>query len=289
MGVLYLAGRWLERDATGTWWRLELQLPDDADGITSEGGSLTAPSPAAQLIPPTAEPADDWAPGGYAQMVQGALEVLRVQPLLSLTLSQSYRRRCDMPASAAFARLRQVNPAPASFFLNDGQGTCLFGASPDLQLVVRDGSIESLPVCGTVARQPGAVGEAASTRELLNEEVDAASLAVCTDALRNDLAPLCVPGSLRLSERRRPMALATVVHAVDRLQGQLRPGRDAWDAIAATAAPVMVTGTRSPRMPELRIESTTGAPTPVESTTTVQRLASAGSRVRAAMCSTVFG
>jgi anthranilate/para-aminobenzoate synthase component I len=243
VGVLYLAGRWLERDATGQWWRLQLLLPDDADGAAADATAPAAIADDAHATKETPEPADDWPPGGYARMVEGALAVLRSQPLLSLTLSQSYRRRSSTPASTGFARLRQANPAPASFFLNDGQGTCLFGASPDLQMVVRDGAIESLPVCGTVARQPGAVGEAASTRELLNEEVDAASLAVCTDALRSDLAPLCVPGSLHLSERRRPMSLATVVHAVDRLKGRLRPGCDAWDAIAATAAPVMVTGT----------------------------------------------
>jgi len=57
------------------------------------------------------------------------------------------------------------------------------------------------------------------------------------------LAPLCVPGSLQLLNRRHPMSLATVVHAVDRIEGKLREGVDAWDAIAATAAPVMVTGT----------------------------------------------
>ena len=103
--------------------------------------------------------------------------------------------------------------------------------------------VDAFPVCGTVARGHGPVGEAESLRSLFDEEVDAASLAICTDALRNDLAPLCVPGSLRLVARRRPMALATVVHAVDHLRGTLRDGADAWDAIAATAAPVMVTGT----------------------------------------------
>src|SRR5205814_4780233 len=134
-------------------------------------------------------------------------------------------------------RLREVNPAPATFFVNDGTGGRLFGASPDLQLVVGASRVQALPVCGTVARRAGPVGEAESFRELVNEDVDAASLAVCTDALRNDLAPLCVPGSLRLTERRQQMSLATVVHTVDRLDGQLREGADAWDAIAATAAP----------------------------------------------------
>jgi len=85
---------------------------------------------------------------------------------------------------------------------------------------------------------------------LINEDVDAASLAVCSDALRNDLATVCEAGSLQLVDRRRPMSLATVVHTVDRLQGRLRAGKDAWDAIVATAAPVMVTGT--PRRHALR-------------------------------------
>ena len=129
------------------------------------------------------------------------------------------------------------------FFLATDDGACVFGASPDLQLVVEGREVAALPVCGTVARGHGPVGEAESLRVLLNEEVDAASLAACTDALRNDLAPLCEPGSLHLRDRRRPMALATVVHTVDRLSGRLREGADAWDAVVATAAPVMVTGT----------------------------------------------
>ena len=119
----------------------------------------------------------------------------------------------------------------------------MFGASPDLQLRVAGREVDAFPVCGTVARGHGPVGEAEALRILFDEEVDAASLAICSDALRNDLAPLCEPGSLRLLARRRPMALATVVHAVDHVHGRLRQGVDAWDAIVATAAPVMVTGT----------------------------------------------
>jgi anthranilate/para-aminobenzoate synthase component I len=38
------------------------------------------------------------------------------------------------------------------------------------------------------------------------------------------------------------MSLATVIHTVDRIEGKLREGKDAWDAILATAAPVMLTG-----------------------------------------------
>ena len=244
IGSLFFGERLLRRNSSGAWEELQLVL----DGARTVSSAPPVREPASRAGPDRAladdhQPGDDHPPGGYAAMVRRAVELLREPTLVSLTLSQSYRRSVTLSAAQAFARLRAVNPAPASFFLNDGSGERLFGASPDLQLTVSAGRIEAFPVCGTVARRAGAVGEAESLRELLNEEVDAASLAVCTDALRNDLAALCEPGSLRLQDRRRPMSLATVIHAVDRLEGRLRPGCDAWDAIVATAAPVMVTGT----------------------------------------------
>jgi anthranilate/para-aminobenzoate synthase component I len=245
LGVLFLGEQLFRRDAAGAWQALHFSL----DGARPPATAPSSATPAVAATP-APEPQDDHPSGGYADMVRRALDRLNGSTLVSLTLSQSYRRRVQMPAVQAFDRLRTANPAPASFFVNDGSGLRLFGASPDLQLVISARTVCSLPVCGTVARRPGATGEAESLRELLNEEVDAASLAVCTDALRNDLAPLCEPGSLQLLNRRHPMSLATVVHAVDRLQGRLREGADVWDAIAATAAPVMVTGT--PRAPALQ-------------------------------------
>ena len=246
LGVLFFALSYLRRDAAGRWERVVLELE------ASEPAPIDSPALAAS--PADAEAArddehadaatDDFAPGGYAAIVERAVQRLAKTPLVSLTLSQSFRRSIDSTSvAAAFERLRAVNPAPATFFFNTGAGERVFGASPDLQLRVSAGQVEAFPVCGTVARGHGAVGEADSFRRLIDEDVDAASLAVCSDALRCDLAPLCEPGSLRLVDRRRPMALATVVHTVDRLSGRLREGVDAWDAIVATAAPVMATGT----------------------------------------------
>jgi anthranilate/para-aminobenzoate synthase component I len=264
LGVLFFSPELLRRDSSGAWQNVALRFENpalaalrfereshaaaasDVATVDTSIASRTAQSDGLgdAALSPGSEPRDDFAPGGYAAVVARAVERLAEQPLVSLTLSQSFRRRVGTASpAAAFATLRRVNPAPATFFVNTGDGERVFGASPDLQLHVRGRAIESFPVCGTVARGHGPVGEAESLRQLINEDVDAASLAVCTDALRNDLAPLCEPGSLRLHDRRRPMALATVVHTVDRFGGELRDGADAWDAIVATAAPVMVTGT----------------------------------------------
>ncbi len=233
----FLFGRTLlERDARGTWHRVSLTF----EGVDD---STPAPPAVARGGHGRRVAVDDFAPGAYADVVARGITALSSPGFVSLTLSQRFRRAAgDISAAAAFERLRRANPAPATFCFHDGGGERVFGASPDLQLVVRGRCVESLPVCGTVVRGEGAVGEAESLRALYASEVDAASLAVCSDALKNDLAPLCESGTLELTDRRRPMSLATVVHAVDRLAGTLRDGVDAWDAILATAAPPMLVG-----------------------------------------------
>ncbi|NUO73583.1 MAG: hypothetical protein HOQ10_12830, partial [Frateuria sp.] len=147
LGVFYFPERMLRRDPSGQWSWVQFSLPGIDVGTEPLATATSSEPPAV---------GDDYAPGGYAERVGRALTVLRDRPLVSLTLSQSYRRRVEMPPSQAFARLRAANPAPATFFLNDGSGLRLFGASPDLQLVVSNGEVQALPVCGTVARRPGA-------------------------------------------------------------------------------------------------------------------------------------
>lgn len=246
LGNFFFAPTTLQRDAEGAWHHVALRFADAALAAAAEASaSRPVRSPRASASSGAAPaPRDDFAPGGYARLVAAALPMMKQRGLVSLTLSQSFRRRLgERTPVEAFARLRAVNPAPATFYVDAGDGERVFGASPDLQLRVSGRAVDAFPVCGTVARGHGPVGEAEALRILFDEEVDAASLAICSDALRNDLAPLCEPGSLRLLARRRPMALATVVHAVDHVHGRLQDGFDAWDAIAATAAPVMVTGT----------------------------------------------
>ena len=186
---------------------------------------------------------DDHPPGGYSSAVARGLEALANQSLISLTLSQCFRRPWTGSAAQAFERLRTANPAPVTFLAHLLPGEHLFGASPDLQLIVRDRRVHSFPVCGTVRRMPGPIGQAQALKSLVNEAVDEASLAICSDALKNDLAPFCEPESVRLIARREPLYLATVVHAVDALEGELLPGCDGLDLVLATTAPAMVTGT----------------------------------------------
>ncbi len=110
LGTLFFGERLWRRDGAGQWSRVALALPGDA-----QPRSTTRQRAAAATAPPQPAGAtgDDHPPGGYARMVVRAIERLRQGRLVSLTLSQSYRRAVTLPPSQAFRRLGTANPAPA--------------------------------------------------------------------------------------------------------------------------------------------------------------------------------
>ena len=146
--MLFFAPALLQRDGAGAWQRVALRFDDLGLAALRFGAERAAASASRTVDTSSArrrgdagsavaepEPRDDFAPGGYAAVVARAVERLAAQPLVSLTLSQSFRRRLGTASpAAAFARLRAVNPAPATFFVDGGDGEGVFGASPDLQL-----------------------------------------------------------------------------------------------------------------------------------------------------------
>lgn len=185
---------------------------------------------------------DDLPPGGHASKVAEGMNLLATGELVSLVLSQTFRRRLQCKAADAFAALRASNPYPAMFFLNLGGGEKVFGASPDLQVRVAGERVESAPVCGTVRRGSDPLADVEQARALLNSAKEAAALSGCADSDWNDKARVCVPGSLELVSHRRVHFFSTIVHTIAHTRGRLRPEADALDVLLAHAAPATVSG-----------------------------------------------
>ncbi len=235
--VLFLPARLLVVDAAGARW-----VSFDFPGL--ELGNDTAGAPAAGAEPQPTDPPlrDDFAPGAYAPVVAQAIERIRSGALLSLTLSQAFRRRWQGNAAEAFAALRERVPMPEMFFANLGGGERLFGASPDLQARADASELVCLPACGTVKRGADPSDDLHQIAELWRSDKEAAALALCSDAFAAAMHRVCEPASVHADVRRRIVPFAAVVHGIERLHGRLRADADPFDVLLATAAPPTLAG-----------------------------------------------
>jgi anthranilate synthase len=187
--------------------------------------------------------------GGYAQVVGVAKEFFARGDLFEVVPGQTFTDPCPHLPSELFRRLRVANPSPYGFLINLGPASpqamspeYLVGASPEMYVRVDGARVETCPISGTIARGGDPISDAAQILALLNSEKDASELTMCTDVDRNDKSRICVPGSVRVIGRRQIELYSRLIHTVDHVEGQLRPGFDAIDAFLAHTWAVTVTG-----------------------------------------------
>lgn len=116
-------------------------------------------------------------------------------------------------------------------------------ASPELFFETAGRRVRTEPMKGTACRG----GE----ETLEGSEKDCAELAMITDLLRNDLTPVCRPGSVRVAAPRRFVRLPYAVQTVSDVAGDLRPGVTPLDVLTALHPGGSVTG--APKEAALRI------------------------------------
>jgi anthranilate synthase len=184
----------------------------------------------------------DHQPGQYEQIVHKALKYFARGDLFEVVPGQCFTQACDDSPSAVFQRLQKQNPAPYGALMNLGEQEYLVAASPEMFVRVDGRRVETCPISGTIARGQDAIEDAEQIRTLLNSAKDEAELSMCTDVDRNDKSRVCVPGSVKLLGRRQIELYSRMIHTVDHIEGQLKPGFDALDAFLSHAWAVTVTG-----------------------------------------------
>src|SRR5438132_1075430 len=70
-------------------------------------------------------------------------------------------------------------------------------------------------------------------RDLLADPKERAEHAMLVDLARNDLGRVCTPGSVRPTELMQIERFSQVMHIVSTVEGELRPGLEPLDALAA--------------------------------------------------------
>ncbi len=192
--------------------------------------------------PAPVELSSDHQPGEFAQCVCTAKESFARGDLFEVVPGQTFARSMPVSPSAAFLKLRNINPAPYGFLMNLGDNEFLIGASPEMFVRVQGRRVETSPISGTIARGTDAIDDAVQIQTLLNSSKDEAELTMCTDVDRNDKSRICEAGSVRVIGRRQIEMYSRVIHTVDHIEGILKEEYDSLDAFITHMWAVTVTG-----------------------------------------------
>jgi len=246
--VLYLPDEVLVVDVlSNAAWKLKYE-------ISTGDGRSTLGIPRKGAAPQPYVPADesdiprrrDHASGAYSEKVQKAKEQFKVGNLFEAVLSQTFFEPCPAPPSAVYRRLRTTNPSPYGFLINLGETEYLVGASPEMFVRVEKNRhgwrCETCPISGTIRRGANALEDAANIKKLLSDPKEESELTMCTDVDRNDKSRICRAGSVQVIGRRQIEMYSRLIHTVDHVEGYLRDGFDAMDALLAHTWAVTVTG-----------------------------------------------
>jgi anthranilate synthase component 1 len=164
--------------------------------------------------------------------VRKTQEYIAAGDVYQLVLSVRFAGQCDLEPFEAYRALRLLNPSPYMFYCDLGD-CVVVGSSPEALVKLSNGRAQMRPIAGTRPRGEDAARDAALEQELLADPKENAEHIMLVDLARNDLGRVARAGSVHVDPYRHIERYSHVMHIVSGVNGQLAPGKDAFDLFAA--------------------------------------------------------
>jgi anthranilate synthase component 1 len=168
----------------------------------------------------------------YEKSVERAKQYIAAGDIFQVVLSQRLDFTPEVDPFDIYRSLRAVNPSPYMYFLKMGDLHVL-GSSPEMLVRVTGRKLEYRPIAGTHPRGKDENEDQQLEQKMLSDEKERAEHVMLVDLGRNDLGRVSEYGSVKVKDLMYVERYSHVMHIVSALQGKLRPGLHALDALAA--------------------------------------------------------
>ena len=186
----------------------------------------------------------------YLEVVRRAKEYIAAGDVFQVVPSQRFRRPFTLPPFALYRALRRLNPSPFLYFLSM-PGFQIAGSSPEVLVRLRDNKVTIRPIAGTRVRGKTPEEDKALAEELLADPKERAEHLMLIDLGRNDVGRVAKTGAVKVTDSFFIERYSHVMHIVSNVEGELREGLDAVDALAAGLPAGTLTGAPKIRAMEI--------------------------------------
>lgn len=186
----------------------------------------------------------------YLAIVERAKEYIRAGDAFQIVPSQRFRRPFALPSFALYRALRRLNPSPFLYHLAF-PGFSIVGSSPEILVRLRDGTVTIRPIAGTRPRGKTPEEDAALADELMHDAKERAEHLMLIDLGRNDVGRIAKTGTVKVTGSFFIERYSHVMHLVSNVEGEIRDGLDAIDALAAGLPAGTLTGAPKIRAMEI--------------------------------------
>ncbi len=168
----------------------------------------------------------------FCKKVEKAKEYIQNGDIFQVVLSQRFAAETDSDPFNVYRALRSVNPGPYMYYLKF-DGYTIAGSSPEMLVRMEDGTVETCPIAGTRKRGLSEEEDNLLAEELLADEKERAEHVMLVDLGRNDIGKVSEFGSVAVKDFMHIERYSHVMHLVTAVQGKLKSGLTAFDALSA--------------------------------------------------------
>lgn len=186
----------------------------------------------------------------FSKKVKTAQDYIKAGDIFQVVIGQRFEAPLPVPPFALYRALRRLNPSPFLYYLNFDDHAVV-GSSPEILVRLRDDKVTVRPIAGTRPRGKTPEQDKALEQELLADEKENAEHLMLLDLGRNDAGRVCKPGTIKVTERNIVERYSHVMHIVSNVEGQIKDGCDALDALFAGFPAGTVSGAPKVRAMEI--------------------------------------
>ncbi|GAB3797739.1 anthranilate synthase component I [Humibacter antri] len=191
----------------------------------------------------------------FLASVETAKERIRAGDIFQVVVSQRFELATVADPLDVYRVLRSLNPSPYMYLLQlerpGGTPYTVVGSSPEALVKVQERRAYTHPIAGSRPRGATPEEDAELESELLADAKERAEHLMLVDLARNDVARVCVAGTVEVTEFMRVERFSHIMHIVSSVEGDLRDDATAVDVFRSTFPAGTLSGAPKPRALEI--------------------------------------